>query len=163
MARSLLTKGRIPLCTRRAVSSVVAETNSQLSTTQSTRSKSGPGSQSSGGDGFSGLVDDNLAASGGNDPTGTDRPRPAVRDATTTDAQATRRTAIQPRLRNQTDSGNQATSTQQSSGDASTDAASSDATATDNPADALEAFPASIRVERPARSTRTLPFSGVST
>jgi flagellar hook-length control protein FliK len=61
------------------VPSVVAEANSQLSS-QAAKPKSGQAGKSSGGDGFSGLVDENLAATDSEARSQAERPRPSARE-----------------------------------------------------------------------------------
>ena len=86
------------------MSSVVAETNMQVST-QTARSKPGQNGQRSGNDGFSGLVDENLAATHNGDPAPADRPRQPAREGSPD--QSTRRTGVHARPRNQTEAARQ--------------------------------------------------------
>ena len=60
------------------MSSAVAEANSHLST-QTARPKAGQGNQAPAGDGFSGLVDDNLAATSNGDASPAERQQKSAR------------------------------------------------------------------------------------
>jgi flagellar hook-length control protein FliK len=108
------------------VSSVVAETNSQLPASQTARARQGQTGQTgqSSGGGFSGLVDENLAAS--NDPAPAERPRPA-REATATESGRRTTTGIQPRTRNPSEPA------QRSSADAGVDGSEPSADDADTP------------------------------
>lgn len=114
------------------MSTAVAETSSHVSS-QSTRSKSGQGNQSSGNDGFSGLVDSNLNAAGNSDAPQPDRPRQTQRDASA-EPQANQRTGMRHKPQDQ------AERTRQTSGEAtSRTAGTTDNDATETPAATLEA------------------------
>ena len=83
------------------MSSVVAEANPHLST-QTARPKTGQGNSLSGNDGFSGLVDENLAATTDSDAASADQPRQGGRDSSA-DPQPGRRTGVHARSPNQTE------------------------------------------------------------
>ena len=89
------------------MSSVVVEANSPVSS-HPARPKPGQGSSSSGGDGFSGLVDSNLAATSGSEANSpAERPRRSAR-ADGSDSQPGLRTGIHRKPGNQPDSARQA-------------------------------------------------------
>jgi hypothetical protein len=114
------------------VSTAVAETSSHVSS-QSSRPKSGQGHQSSGNDGFSGMVDSNLNAAGNSDAPQPDRARSSQRDASS-EPQANQRTGVRHRPQDQ------ASPTRQTSAEAtSRNSGATEDDATETPAITLEA------------------------
>jgi chemotaxis protein MotD len=115
-----------------------------LSASQNARPRQGQGHQASAGDGFSGLVDENVSATQGhrnnNDTAASERPRAPARETAASESQSGRRTGIRPRSGHQSEeTRHQAEAARQSSRDiAPIDTPLNDAIAAETPADALE-------------------------